>query len=79
MRETRSVCRGCPEATATLNGMYCRELGRYVEYADMHPCGHDPGTENRNINETDENSIQGNCPFRSGRLSNGGHVLHAAR
>ena len=38
MRDSESVCRKCYHVTHTVNGAWCRKLGRWVEYATEHPC-----------------------------------------
>lgn len=46
-----SICTGCTNSVGTLNGLWCRPLRRYVQYAHERPCetiSHNPQLKTQN-------------------------------
>ncbi|MDY5632505.1 MAG: hypothetical protein SPF56_08470 [Bacteroidaceae bacterium] len=37
-QKSKSACSGCRWTMNCLNGLYCKRLKRYVEYATQQPC-----------------------------------------
>ena len=37
--QTNEQCANCPKSYLGVNGRYCRDLNRYVEYMKVPPCG----------------------------------------